>query len=337
MDKLQPLSAKLGEVNFRRKLVHQNLDGQTYFPTEPSHQEILKILQDRIKTTKQIFQKLEKMGLLTGPFLEIGAERGQRAMVLTSDFKVKGYACDLSFESLSSAKWYAKYFKFKKLPTLVCADAYHLPFGDGSFPFVFCFETLHHFPDPTPIIKEIYRVLRPGGVFYFAEEPVKQMFNLALWRRGYRLNKIEEILRKTKLLIFLSRIGKAEVCNGVLEEEFSLGRWKKALSVFEKVETEISPIFIGPKSSLVFKNRQWSGPSILTQFYVALQGGGLGGLCYKKPVPQTLPLKIEPSLICPDCKKKLNQFSCPKCHRKFKEKNGVLMLLPIELQKKLYG
>lgn len=334
---LQSLSAKIGEVRFRRKLVNQHLGRHIYFPSEPSSREILRILKERIKKTKKIFKGLKKRGVLISPFLEIGAERGQRAMVLVNDFKAKGYACDLSLESLSSAKRYAEIFKFKKLPTLICADAYRLPFADQSFPFVFCFETLHHFPDPAPIIKEIYRVLAPDGVFYFAEEPVKQTFNLTLWRRGYRLNKIEEILRRIKLLIFLSRIGKAEVESGVLEEEFSLGTWRKALSIFEKVETEVSPTFIGPKSSLVLKKGQWSGPSILTQIYVALQGGGLDGLCYKKHNPQTLPLKKKSSLICPDCKKTFNQFSCPKCHRKFEEKDDVFMLLPAKLQKKLYG
>lgn len=340
MVKLQPLSAKIGEVRFRRQLVKQHSGPQTFFPSEPTHKEIINIIEERIKTTKKAFRDLQKKDILLNPFLEIGAERGQRAMVLTNDFNAQGYACDLSFESLSSAKQYAKIFKFKNLPSFICADAYRLPFANESFPFVFCFETLHHFPNPAPILKEIYRVLKPGGVFYFAEEPVKQTFNLSLWRRGYHLNWIEEFLRSIKLLIFLSKIGKAETTNGVLEEEFSLSTWKKSLSFFEEVSLEVSPIFYGPKSPLVLKDGQWSGPSILNQFYVALQGGGLSGICFKKPNDHLSFFQSRIALMCPDCHTKLNHFSidlnCPKCHRQFTKKDGVFLLLPKNLQKKLY-
>jgi ubiquinone/menaquinone biosynthesis C-methylase UbiE/uncharacterized protein YbaR (Trm112 family) len=340
MGRLQPLSAKLGEVKFRQKLVKQHLGKRGLVPEEPSQKEILKILQQRVNVTRKIIKKLKKQDFLLSPYLEIGAEKAQRSMVLANEFKAQGFALDLSQESLSSAKKIASLLGFKKLPTLVCADIYQLPFADNSFPFVFTFETLHHFPDPKPVIKEIYRVLAPGGVFYFGEEPVKQAFNLNLWRRGYHLASWEKTLKLVGILPFVSRIGGTEVSHGILEEEFSLPIWKKALSLFTKVEAVVKPVFFGPKSSLIKKNSSWQSPQLLTQALIALQGGGVEALCLKKGKPKAKKSNFLQLLVCPDCHKKLKKnqtrLQCSGCLQKYLIKNGILYLLPQSLMKKLY-
>jgi len=48
--------------------------------------------------------------------------------------------------------------------TIVAGDAYRLPFPDASFDAAVCIRVLHHFEDPRPAIRELARVLRPGGV-----------------------------------------------------------------------------------------------------------------------------------------------------------------------------
>jgi len=340
MVRLQPFSSKFGEVKFRKKLVKQHLGKEGLIPQEPDKKEILNILRQRVSATENIFKKLDKKGISLSPFLEIGAEKGQRSMVLVNNFKAKGFASDLSFESLASASKFARILGFKKLPYLLCCDAYHLPFADETFPFIFCFETLHHFPDPTPIVKEIYRVLAPGGFFYWGEEPLKQTFNLGLWRRGYHLNTFEKLLKLVGILPFISKIGKTEVTHGILEEEFSLKTWKEALSVFEKVEATIKPVFFGPNSSFIRKQNAWKNPGIVTRVLTALQGGGIEGLGVKKG-RLIVKKDIERVFICPDCGqatlKKEAVLVCLNCKRNFGPKNGVLMLLSLKLQKKLYG
>jgi len=48
----------------------------------------------------------------------------------------------------------------------VCADAAHLPFADGSVDAVLCECVLEHVPHPEDVVREIRRVLAPGGVVY---------------------------------------------------------------------------------------------------------------------------------------------------------------------------
>lgn len=337
--KFQPLSAKLGEVRFRQKLVRQHLGNANLFAGEPGQKEILAILKERITYTRKILKKLADLEITLSPFLEIGAEKGQRSMVLTNDFGASGFAADISHQSLASSKDFAKILGFKKLPTLVCCDAYHLPFNTNSIPFVFCFETLHHFPDPTPIIKEVYRVLAPGGVFYFGEEPIKQILNLNLWRRGYHLHPFEKLLKMMGILPFLSRIGKSEVSQGILEEEFPLGIWKKALSPFSSLKTQVWPVFFGPKSSLLRERGCWKNPNLITLLLIALQGGGIEGLAVKSGRSKYCTIN-QTILSCPDCqitvRKNSHGFFCPRCQRRFEPKEKVLMFLPAKLQKKLY-
>ena len=43
-------------------------------------------------------------------------------------------------------------------------DALALPFPGGHFDAVVCVRVLHHFDDPAPLISELGRILRPGGV-----------------------------------------------------------------------------------------------------------------------------------------------------------------------------
>lgn len=52
--------------------------------------------------------------------------------------------------------------------SFVMADAMSLPFPDSSFDIVICSQVYEHVPDAGRMMGEIQRVLRPGGVCYFA-------------------------------------------------------------------------------------------------------------------------------------------------------------------------
>lgn len=61
-------------------------------------------------------------------------------------------------------------------------DAMQLHFADASFDIVICSQVYEHVPDPVRMMGEIHRVLRPGGVCYFAATN-----RWALMERHYRL------------------------------------------------------------------------------------------------------------------------------------------------------
>jgi SAM-dependent methyltransferase len=43
-------------------------------------------------------------------------------------------------------------------------DALALPYPDASFDAVVCVRVMHHFSDPAPVVSELGRIVRPGGV-----------------------------------------------------------------------------------------------------------------------------------------------------------------------------
>jgi SAM-dependent methyltransferase len=59
---------------------------------------------------------------------------------------------------------------------LLEASAYQLPFPDNSFDGACIYFVLEHLAQPLPVLREVLRVLKPGGVFYCTE-----VFNSGLY------------------------------------------------------------------------------------------------------------------------------------------------------------
>lgn len=176
--KRQKSKNQLGEINFRKKLVQQQLEGKSVLKDEFDSKEIEQILEKRMQKTLNQMRFLRNSGIKLSPYIEIGAERGQRSLVMENELNSNGAAVDISFDMLKSCAYYKNQFKKDNLPLRICCDANQLPFASNSLPFIFCYETLHHFPTPLPVINEIYRVLSPGGSFFFDEEPFKRILRL---------------------------------------------------------------------------------------------------------------------------------------------------------------
>jgi len=83
-------------------------------------------------------------------------------------------------------------FELFQLPgTFRVADAEHLNFPDNSFDLVYSHGVLHHTPDTPGAIREIHRVLRPGGkavVMLYHRNSYNYRVNISMLRRtGVRL------------------------------------------------------------------------------------------------------------------------------------------------------
>lgn len=84
---------------------------------------------------------------------------------------------------------------FKRLQGIVSAfaDASEIPFVENSFDSVLCTEVLEHVPDPGIVLKEIRRVLRPGGAAVFTVPFVGELHQVPydFWRfTPYGLKKL---------------------------------------------------------------------------------------------------------------------------------------------------
>src|SRR5688572_29765217 len=119
------------------------------------------------------------------PFLEIGANAGHTSYLLCNEFGAEGFALAISADALRHGVSLQDAWSLDKAPVRVAGDAANLPFRDGSIRFVMTHQTLSQFMDLDAIFREISRVLAPGGIFLFSEEPMRRLLSMRLYRCPY--------------------------------------------------------------------------------------------------------------------------------------------------------
>lgn len=99
-----------------------------------------------------------------GSILDLGCGTGNILKIAEPYFE-NLYGIDVSTHMLSEAKGYC--------PTanLIKASADMLPFKSNMFDCVSLYSVLHHIYDADPVLEEIYRVLKNGGVLYTDNDP----------------------------------------------------------------------------------------------------------------------------------------------------------------------
>ncbi|MBF0480612.1 MAG: class I SAM-dependent methyltransferase [Desulfovibrionaceae bacterium] len=60
--------------------------------------------------------------------------------------------------------------QYKNIPAtrFICGDLLQIPFPDQTFDFILCNGVAHHTPDPVAAIRDLVRILKPGGILHIS-------------------------------------------------------------------------------------------------------------------------------------------------------------------------
>jgi ubiquinone/menaquinone biosynthesis C-methylase UbiE len=159
-----------------------------------------------------------KAGITKGNVLEIGPGPGYVGLEWLkkcSDSALTG--CEISREMIRLAGKNASDYGFESRAHYVEGNCMQMPFSDASFDAVFSNGSLHEWEDPVKVFNEIYRVLKPEGLFcitdmrrdinplikwliYFSTKPkaIRPGF-LSSLNASYTVLELEDILSRSKL------------------------------------------------------------------------------------------------------------------------------------------
>ncbi len=185
--------------------------------------------------------------------LEVGCGRGGGSSYIARYFAPGSIkAVDISREMID----YCRSVNGAPVCEYIQADAEKLPFGDHSFDVALNIESSLYYPDINKFFSEIYRVLKPGGRFLYAD--FRYRCNIASLREALKVSSFEIVSQEdiTKAVVkalekdserrislinqfspgYLSRL----VCNyaGVRNfgtyKAFDTGRWTYFFYVLKK-------------------------------------------------------------------------------------------------------
>jgi SAM-dependent methyltransferase len=104
---------------------------------------------------------LEDLTAVKGRVLDVGCGAGSVAKAVKHERPdLDVLACDVSRSAIAAAGASPDGVDFR------LATAERLPFADGELDFVWIFDVLEHVDDPEQALREVARVLKPGGGFH---------------------------------------------------------------------------------------------------------------------------------------------------------------------------
>jgi ubiquinone/menaquinone biosynthesis C-methylase UbiE len=74
----------------------------------------------------------------------------------------------------------------------------NIPFADNSFDRVFCINVIYFWEQPADHLKEIYRVLKPGGKFYTSIRTKETMMQMPFTNYGFTIYEQDEWIAELK-------------------------------------------------------------------------------------------------------------------------------------------
>jgi SAM-dependent methyltransferase len=316
---------------------------------EPEH-AVAVYAEENVRRGALIREYQDFIGNLS-PFLEIGANAGHTSYMLVNDFGAEGFALDLSADSLRYGTALQELWGLSRAPVRVAGDALKLPFRDGSLRLVLACQMLSQFMNIESVVVEVKRVLAPGGVFLFVEEPLRRLLSLRLYRCPYRnrMKPWERTLDDWGLLGYLVK----DVIGA--EQEESFGIRQNHSMYLRDWHRLIEKHFAAHLYSVFVRDQGWAQRCVRNMAVrldphrslwraAHLLGGTLAAACRKEGAPPETTRgmeRFESLLRCPDCagyfiRRGQDLLVCTRCRFAAAEEGGVYNLLPSKDRAALY-
>jgi len=289
------------------------------------------------------------------PFVEIGANVGHTSYLLVNEFGERGIALDISADALRNGRLVMERWGLESEPVRIAGDALRLPFKDSSLRMVLAFQMLSQFQDIEAVFAEVKRVLQPGGIFLFGEEPIRRLLSLRLYRAPYweQMNAWEHKLYEWGLLGFLTK----DVIGAEQEESFGI-RQNHRTKLWDWMNM-IDRHFAARECVVFVPQRGWGERAayrLLRQvdrnksewLPARFLGGTLAAFCRKEgeaPAPDPYDTSLNESfhrlLRCPDCRGEMARLgnldlTCVSCGYTATNDEGVYNLLCSQDRQELY-
>ncbi|MBC7429278.1 MAG: class I SAM-dependent methyltransferase [Bacteriovorax sp.] len=143
---------------------------QSNYPESCGFNKLLLTYREHLRWVKKLKLKDDDC------VLDIGCNIGQLLHLMNYQAKIKGVGVDISIEALQNARLILpENFEF-----VLCSIEKGLPFEDNAFDVIVCMDVIEHLENPQVVLKEMYRVLKPGGRFLF-HVPVTDLFLSLDW------------------------------------------------------------------------------------------------------------------------------------------------------------
>ena len=110
-------------------------------------------------------ERVVELGASEGHFLDLGTGPAQIPIFLAQSCpRIRITGIDLSVNMLALGEQHVAEAELADRIALECVDAKDLPYSDQSFDGVVSNSIIHHLPNPMAAVREISRVIRPGGL-----------------------------------------------------------------------------------------------------------------------------------------------------------------------------